>query len=206
MDLISYAAQVSGLSRQTVLPLIAVEQDATGKQWYTRWAVPNIAEPTDDQVAAALAAPMPVALLAAALINAAQKSSGAITDAIASTKTHLAGYASFANMARAPSANNGVPTNSIDLAAFKAAASALGLTTAAFATVVLAMDGASGQNLAILLALEASAATAKSASDLATALSTFQAALAAFVAQLNAVGLTTTVPAPTTITIVGINA
>lgn len=157
-------------------------------------------------VAPAVVAPTQ-AQLAAALLAAALSTSNAITKAIASSDAHLAGYQSFANMARAAiagGASNGVPTIASDLAAVTAAAGALKITPAAFSTLVLAMDAASGQNLAILLTLEAAVAGAASAADLASALSAYQTSVADVVAQLVSAGLTIT--PPNAISILGINA
>ncbi|WP_158809198.1 hypothetical protein, partial [Beijerinckia sp. L45] len=153
--------------------------------------------------AAPVAVPPTQTQLAASLTAAARASSNSITNQIAATETHLAGYQSAANMVRAA---NGVPSADPDKTAFANLATAIGLPATTLAGVVLAMDATSVGNLAILMTLEAAAAAATTAAQLATALSTFEVAIAAEVAALNKAGLTTTIVVPAAIIIADINA
>lgn len=139
---------------------------------------------------------------AAALIAAATAASSVITKQIAATETQLTGYASAANMVQVA---GGVPTKEPAKTSFTQLANAVGLSTDKFASLVLAMDAASVQNLAILATLSAATYKAKSSADLKVALTSYEEALADFVGQLNQAGLTGTITAPPAIVITGIN-
>lgn len=154
--------------------------------------------------AVAAFAPPPVAQLAATLAAAA---SDACASVVAQVYPDAAHQAAFQNAASIVNGNGGSAPSAAPMAAkFAALAAVYGLSASAFATLVVAMQGASFDLSAALATLSAAASVATTPAALATALAAFETALAGVVAEINAAGLPSAIAAPAPIAIPGVNA
>jgi hypothetical protein len=146
----------------------------------------------------------PVAQLAAALTAAGSAACAAVVAKIYPDAAH---QAAFQNAASIVNGNGGAAPTVDPLATkFASLAAVYGLSAAAFASVVTAMQGASFDLSAALAELNSAAAGATTSAQLATALAAFETAIAAVVAEINGAGLPMTVAAPPPIGIAGVNA
>lgn len=143
-----------------------------------------------------------VARLRPELAGAVAAACDSITGQIAASETQMAG---FQNAARVVSVDGTPPTAGPAASAFDALAASYGMTPAALATLVSEVGAVSMQLLALQSGTGAQAAGARSAADLAAALTGFEAGLAAIVQGLNGAGLKIAIVAPAPIKIVGIN-
>lgn len=185
-------------------PLVKLS-DAGDGPIITAWSVPGVPEPTEEEWAAALAAPDPapsLAQLQAEVIAAAQSSADSITTQIAPDSTHQLAYLNAAAMVW--SANGAAPTSGPSAAIFAAYAADFGVSPAVLAARVLAGSAGSIALSGALVALQGAASVATTSAGLAAALATFEAALSGIVANLTAPGLL--VVAPPAISIPGVNA
>lgn len=169
----------------------------------TRWPVDDSNEQTISSLQAVLNSYGIYVDLGAAVLAVAFVASTSITKQVAATETHLAGYQSAANMVQVA---GGVPTTDPAKSAFEALAIGIGMQPAQLATLVLAMDAASVQNLAILMTLQTAVAKSSAPTDLLKALNTYQSDLTAFVISLNSTGLTGTIVTPVVASVIGVNA
>ena len=145
-----------------------------------------------------------VAQLRASLIDAASTACASIIMQITPDATHQAAYQNAAAIVNAN--GNAAPTSAPLQAKFAALATQAGAaSSAAFAAIVVAVQGASLDLSTALIALKTASIAATTSAALATALTAFDAALAAVVTEVNAAVLSP-ITAPAAISIVGINA
>jgi hypothetical protein len=115
--------------------------------------------------------------------------------------------AAFQNAASIVNGSGGAAPSSGPLASkFTALSSTYGMSANAFATLVLAMQGASFDLSAALVTLSSASASAASAADLASALATFETAIAAVASEVNAASPPVAIVSPAAIVIAGVNA
>jgi hypothetical protein len=141
--------------------------------------------------------------LAAATVAAASAACANLVAQIYPDPTHQAAFANAASIVNG--AGGAAPTSAPMAAKFAALAAVYGFLPAAFATLVVAMQGASFDLSAALATLNGAASAAATPAALAAALAAFETALAAVVAEIAAAGLPA-VAAPAAISIVGVNA
>jgi hypothetical protein len=159
----------------------------------------------DDPRLAAFLTPAPTqAMLAQQAAAAASAACAAIVAQIYPDAAHQAAFSNAASMVNG--AGGAAPSSGAMAAKFAALAAVYGLSASAFATVVVAMQGASFDLSAALATCEAAASAATTPAQLAAALATFESALAAVVAEIDAAGLPSPIAAPAPIVITGVNA
>ena len=147
--------------------------------------------------------PPSLAELKASLAAAASAAASAI---VAQVMPDAAHQAAVQNAASIVNGNGGSAPSSGPMAAkFTALAATYGMTSSAFAALVLAMQGASFDLSAALASLSVASASATSTTDLASALAAFETAIVAVVAEVNAASPPMAIASPAAISIAGIN-
>ena len=204
MQMTSYLPGYTGLTLAQLFgppALVTITQDGTGKIDFSLWNVPNVAKPTDAQIAAALAAPEPITMLVAELIAAASTKCAAVSALVITDDTHRDGYMTAAQIV-GPGAT--VPTTDPTMSAFNALASAFGMQPQPFATLVTNVAAIAMELSATLTTATTAARNAKTPGDLNNVLVAFEKQIATIIAAIQAAGLP--VVAPPKLSIVGINA
>lgn len=144
------------------------------------------------------------AQLATAVVAAAIAASGSVVGQIFTDPAH---QSAFQNAASIVNGNGGAAPSAGTLATkFAELAAVYGLTATAFATLVLALQGASLDLSTALSAVEVSAASATTSGQLATALAAFETAIGNVVTEINAASPPVPVIAAAAIVIKGVNA
>ena len=142
------------------------------------------------------------AQLIASLTSAASAACASIVSQVLPDPTHQTAFQNAASIVNG--AGGAAPTTGPNVARFAAQAAVYGMTATAFATMVLAVQGANLDLSTALITLTYAAAPAYSSAQLATALTAFEASLATVVSEVNA-ALPIPVTAPAPIFITGIN-
>lgn len=182
-----------------------IEPDYVGETWFDAAGAPVVVTAIGYPAALGLqpTPPPTQAQLAASLAAAA---SAACTHVIAQIYPDAAHQAAFQNAASIVNGNGGAAPAVDPLAKkFENLAAIYGLSASAFATLVVAMQGASFDLSAALATLNGAAADATTPAELAAALTSFETALAAALVEINAAGLPITIAAPAPIIIAGVN-
>jgi hypothetical protein len=183
-----------------------IEPDYVGEAWFDASGAPVVVTALGDPAALGLRPTPPPTQgeLAASLAAAA---SAACTEIVSKIYPDAAHQAAFQNAASIVNGNAGAAPTVEPLATkFASLAAIYGLSASGFAALVIAMQAASFDLSAALAVLNGGAADATTPVQLAAALTAFETALAAAVAEINAAGLPVTTAAPPAIRIAGINA
>ncbi len=149
--------------------------------------------------------PAPTQAQLVAALNAA--ASAACAFIVGQTFPDPSHQTAFQNAAAIVNGNAGAaPTTGVLATKFASLATVYGLSASAFATLVVAMQGASLDLSTALTTLWAAAAAATTGAQLATALTAFETAIGNVVAEINAAEPPGPTVAPAAISIAGINA
>lgn len=188
--------------------------DFIGQTFYAANGAPVVIAALGDPTAQGLSATPPgappppapptQAMLAEQLAAAASAACAKVVAQIFPDPTHQAAFQNAASIVNG--AGGAAPTADPLATKFAALAAVYGLSASAFATLVMAMQGASFDLSAALAALDAAADAATTSAALATALAAFETAIATVVAEINAAGLPASIASPAPISIAGINA
>ena len=203
MQMPEFMAQYTGQPIAAIAGLWAVDARADGTFAVTKWSIQGSTAPTSAQIVTGLAQPDTVAFLAAILLKQASAACDAIVAQVANNQTRTSCYMLAYSLVGANGASPSVdPAKTV----FANLATAKGMQPQQLATLIAGIALAPLQIDTVLSTFESAVANASGATELATALNTFETSLSAEVTSLNAAGLTTTITAPPAISVAGVNA